>query len=296
MAIEGLSQRVLDLLPRNEAEAERVRRLGERLQQLYDESGYALNHRSSQGNAVQVSFSVQAQAIQRVQRELRADIGSDGQLEVLIQQRQQLAVSLDITQVEGSRGRAQQLSFEFEFSQELSLSVQRRGGAVQQQDPLAFDLAGDGFSTTGVEHGVLFDITGDGRLERTSFVQGDDVFLALDRNQNGRIDSGLELFGDQRGAANGFAELALLDSNQDQVINALDPIFQQLSLFGLDAEGEFEQRSLAEAGISEIDLRYQSSSYALNAYDRVTEQSSFRRADGGLGASADVLLGYRALA
>ena len=54
-------------------------------------------------------------------------------------------------------------------------------GETQEGDPLVLNLAGDGISLTGVEAGVLFDINGDGRQERTSFIRGDDAFLAVDR-------------------------------------------------------------------------------------------------------------------
>ena len=57
---------------------------------------------------------------------------------------------------------------------------------------------------------------------------GGDAFLAIDRNGNGSIDDGTELFGDQNGAAHGFAELAKFDSNHDGVINAQDDDFDKL--------------------------------------------------------------------
>ena len=68
---------------------------------------------------------------------------------------------------------------------------------VQQTDPLVLDLAGNGFTTRGLDDAVRFDLTGDGRPESISAPKGDDALLALDRNGNGRIDSGKELFGDQ---------------------------------------------------------------------------------------------------
>ena len=64
---------------------------------------------------------------------------------------------------------------------------------------------------------MRLDLDADGRMDSISVPTGDDALLALDRNGNGRIDDGRELFGDQHGAANGFAELARFDDNGDEM-------------------------------------------------------------------------------
>lgn len=82
---------------------------------------------------------------------------------------------------------------------------------AKPKDPLVLDLTGDGPKTTGAVGAKAFDLAADGDLRGTSFVKDGTAFLALDRNANGVIDSGAELFGDQHGAVNGFVELAKFD-------------------------------------------------------------------------------------
>ena len=92
---------------------------------------------------------------------------------------------------------------------------------VWPRDPIILDLDGDGLETVGLASNVYFDHDGDGVLTKTGWVGKDDALLVWDRNANGRIDTGAELFGDftplPNGtlAPNGFAALAALDSNGD---------------------------------------------------------------------------------
>lgn len=94
-------------------------------------------------------------------------------------------------------------------------------------DPLTLDLDGDGIETIGINanNNVLFDHDGDGAKHGTGWVSADDAMLVLDRNNNGTIDNGRELFGDNtqlangRFAADGFAALAELDINGGRAAN-----------------------------------------------------------------------------
>lgn len=165
-----------------------------------------------------------------------------------------------------------------------------------RSDPLILDLNGNGIETTGVDKGVSFDINADGRMDKTSFVSGGDAFLALDRNGNGVIDDGSELFGDQNGDANGFLALARLDDNADNRIDSNDRAFSELRLLSLDAMGRQQTRSLGDAGIAAIQLAYQDSQQALNRYDSLSQVSRYLRDDGSSGTVADALLGYQAIA
>jgi hypothetical protein len=124
------------------------------------------------------------------------------------------------------------------------------------------DLDGDGIET--VSQGVskaYFDIDGDLFREKTGWLKGDDGFLVLDSNANGRVDDISELFGNR--AEGGFAELAGYDlsargGNGDGLISAGDVIWSALQVWqdknGDGITGAGELRALAAAGIVSISL------------------------------------------
>ncbi|MBZ0258849.1 hypothetical protein K8I31_22495 [bacterium] len=178
--------------------------------------------------------------------------------------------------------------------QSASVTVE---GEVNQSDPLVFDLDGDGVELTTAQNGSNFDITGDGQSEQTAFVTGGDAFLALDKNKNGFIDSGKELFGDQNGAQDGFAELRKYDENADNRIDENDSVYSSLRLF---ADANFdgvsqanELQSLRDAGISSIQLNDVELHRNLNGGTQIST-ASFTRSDGSHGTVADVNVNYLA--
>ncbi|MBI5212124.1 MAG: hypothetical protein HY957_01975 [Nitrospirae bacterium] len=79
-----------------------------------------------------------------------------------------------------------------------------------RRDPIMLDLDGDGIETTNVKDGAYFDHDGNGFAEQTGWAASDDGMLVMDRNGDGIINDGKELFGDQTilsdgtRAANGF--------------------------------------------------------------------------------------------
>jgi len=91
---------------------------------------------------------------------------------------------------------------------------------------------------TTLNDGVNFDLNMDdsGDKEKTAWTDVqytfDDAFLCYDRNQNGLIDNGGELFGDQYGAENGFEELAKFDSNGDGKISDADIMPDKVMITG----------------------------------------------------------------
>jgi hypothetical protein len=184
-----------------------------------------------------------------------------------------------------------QLEFSFESVEIASI----KQGEVQQSDPITLDLDGDGIELTSHETGARFDILGTGSPVNTAFVTGGDAFLAIDRNGNGSIDSGKELFGDQNGARNGFEELRKFDSNSDSVIDARDKDFSALRLFRDNGNGVTETGeliSLDEAGIESIDLNYRNVDEKTSGGNRIAQSARFRYGDGRYGRAVDVILNY----
>lgn len=152
---------------------------------------------------------------------------------------------------------------------------------VQGASPILVDLDGDGLALTHPLAGVTFDLLGNGQPVRTGWTSGAalDAFLVLDRNGNGVIDSGSELFGnyteqpspEKKGEANGFLALAVFDErrnggNDDRWIDAEDAIFSKLRLW-LDANHDgvsqaAELFSLPARGVEGISLKYRESKRA----------------------------------
>ena len=103
--------------------------------------------------------------------------------------------------------------------------------------PLILDLDGDGVETTSLNDGSYFDHDANGFAEQTGWAGADDGLLVWDRNGDGRINDGKELFGDQTllkngtSASNGFQALAEWDDNLDGKIDANDSIWSNLKVW-----------------------------------------------------------------
>jgi Ca2+-binding RTX toxin-like protein len=135
--------------------------------------------------------------------------------------------------------------------------------------PIALDLDGDGVETTPLESGVNFDLDGNGFAEKIGFIKSDDGLLVLDKDGDGFITNGNELFGDQtllengQRAQNGFVALREFDDNADGFIDTNDTVYEQLRVWqDHDQDGvseENELRSLGSLNVARLDLSYQQS-------------------------------------
>jgi Ca2+-binding RTX toxin-like protein len=132
------------------------------------------------------------------------------------------------------------------------------------RDPLAIDMNGDGkISTVRIQQGVHFDLDSNGFAESTAWVGPQDGILVLDKNNNGIIDDGTELFGPTPIAGsfvNGFEALRGLDSNDDGYIDSLDSMYKDLEVWvDSNSDGRSDANELVGlglAGIKSISLRY----------------------------------------
>jgi hypothetical protein len=157
--------------------------------------------------------------------------------------------------------------------------------------PVVVDVLGDGFLLTNAANGVNFDLDGDGIPERRSWTaaNADEAWLVLDRNGDGTIDNGKEMFGNASPQLplepgeemNGFRALALYGGfgyggNGDNEITDQDAIFSQLKLWQdknhNGVSEDCEMFTLPELGVAKIDLDYRSS----NRTDRYGNQFRFK--------------------
>ncbi|PNR97013.1 hypothetical protein [Petrotoga sp. 9PWA.NaAc.5.4] len=139
---------------------------------------------------------------------------------------------------------------------EKELFSLRMGDAV---DPLVINFEGTAAELT--ERKFDFDLNADGINELINFVGKGSGFLVLDKNSDGKINDGKELFGPQTG--NGFEELAKYDEDKNGWIDENDSIFNDLKLWVKTIEGEDVLLSLKDKEIGAIYLGSVSSEFSI---------------------------------
>ncbi|RJF95180.1 beta strand repeat-containing protein [Noviherbaspirillum saxi] len=164
--------------------------------------------------------------------------------------------------------------------------------------PLILDLDGDGVETISRTADIHFDHDGNQFAENTGWVGKDDGLLVWDRNGNGKIDSGQELFGSETllangsKAANGFAALSELDGNNDGKVDANDAAYAQLRIWkdgdsnAVVSDGELI--TLGAGGIQSMETAYTTQAEMDAQGNQHLQVSQYIRTDGSARKVTDV--------
>lgn len=183
--------------------------------------------------------------------------------------------------------------------EETICSIKERWDVGQcTRSPLVLDLDGNGINTLSTSAGVFFDHDANGFAENTAWVGQGDGILVRDLNNNGRIDNGRELFGnntvlpDGTKAANGFEALRALDSNNDGLFNAEDTAWNEVKIWqdsnsdGKTDDGEI--KSLNGAGVSSINLNDTEQDITDENGNRHKQTSVFINKEGAANTISDI--------
>ena len=169
-------------------------------------------------------------------------------------------------------------------------------------DPLVFDLDGDGITTVSIDDSnAFFDLDNNGFAEKTSWVGAKEGLLVYDKNGDGIINGGNELFGDRTLmkdsktlASSGFTALAEYDNNKDGKIDSNDAIYTLLRIWqdsdgdGIASAGELKQ--LVDLGIVSIGLSYNNTGVTDGANNIQVLTGTFTLADGSTRMTGEYLL------
>lgn len=171
------------------------------------------------------------------------------------------------------------MSRDFATSQQINI---RAGDALK--DPLVVNFSGTAAQLG--ERNFHFDLDADGRMDQIAFVGPGSGFLALDKNGDGRINNGSELFGPTTGS--GFAELAVHDEDKNGWIDESDSIYDRLRIWTRDANGQEQLLGLGQAGVGAIYLGNIQSPFLLKDADnqlqgQIKNSGIYLKENGGVG-------------
>ena len=181
---------------------------------------------------------------------------------------------------------------EFTFNLEvgMSRSFEEKGFArqivdIQMMDPLVINLHHNTASVS--DQKFFFDLDADGVEEEISTLSSDSGYLTLDKNHDGKVNDGSELFGTKSG--NGFSDLMIYDEDGNGWIDEADEIFDQLKIWTKDEKGEDVLYTLKEAGVGAICLQNTTTEFSLNSQNtnqvnaQIRSSGIFLYENGGVG-------------
>lgn len=175
-----------------------------------------------------------------------------------------------------------------EFVQESNLDLQAGSKKI---DPLVINFDGQGaaLSQTRFE----FDLDNNGTTEQIAQLRPGSGYLALDRNGDGAINNGSELFGPSSGR--GFAELAVYDEDGNNFIDEGDSIYHQLRIWMINEDGSTQLAALGDKNIGAIFLGHVSSPFQLkdegnNSLGEVVNSGVYLTEDGKAGVIQEINL------
>ena len=159
-------------------------------------------------------------------------------------------------------GRTIDFNMQLEMSREYTESIEHmEETTVIMTDPLVINLKDSPISVS--DEKWKFDIDGDGKEDSISRLSEGAGYLVLDKNKDGIINDGSEMFGAKTG--NGFSELRAYDDDGNGWIDENDKIYKDLAVWVKDDAGHDKLISLKEANVGAIYLGSVSSEYSLKS-------------------------------
>lgn len=156
-----------------------------------------------------------------------------------------------------------------EFTREFGMEYTRKTFCV---DPLVINM--EGSPTSFSDQTFFFDLDADGKEEEIATLSAGSGFLALDKNNDGKVNNGTELFGPQSG--DGFADLAVYDEDGNGWIDENDSVFNNLKIWTKDSEGRDRLVAIGKAGVGAIYLGKASTEFSLNKAENNETQGIIR--------------------
>lgn len=180
------------------------------------------------------------------------------------------------------------LNMSREFRMETNRSI-TAGDPEKKVDPLVINFDGNAaeLSQTRFE----FDIDNNGTPDQIALLKPGSGLLALDKNQDGVINNGSELFGPTSG--NGFSELAKYDSDNNGFIDEADPIYNRLRIWQRHEDGSQQLIALGDKNIGAIYLGHVTTPFQLRTAENrtlgeVTDTGLYLTEDGKTGTVQQV--------